>query len=139
MAYATQANITDRYSAAFLLEVADRDRSGVVDAASITAALEDGAAEIDLYIGQAYDLPLSTVPAYLVLANVEISVYRLAYTADVLTEAITKRYEAHIKRLELMACGKLSLGVTDAESDSVDVTIESDDREFSRSKLSGLM
>jgi phage gp36-like protein len=101
MAYATQSDITDLYGLNALY-VADRDGDGVADAAAVDRALASASAEIDSYLLVRYTLPLPDVPQILVQACVDIAVYRLALSHDVLSEEHRRRYEdatAHLKRI----------------------------------------
>lgn len=62
MPYATLQDLIDRFSEAELLQIADRDQDGVVDAAVVEAALADASDIIDGYISTRCQLPLQVVP-----------------------------------------------------------------------------
>lgn len=114
MAYATQADIVEIYGADALV-VADRDGNGTPDAAAIARALGAASDEIDAHIGIRFALPLAIVPGMLRQHAVDIGVYRLAQTADVLTEELRRRYEDAISLLRRIAEGKATLVFPPAE------------------------
>jgi phage gp36-like protein len=111
MAYAAATDITEIYGQ-HALYVADRDGDGVADAAAVDRALASAAAEIDSYLVGRYMLPLHEVPAILKQHCVDIAVYRLALSADVLTEEHRRRYEDAIGHLKFIAAGKAGLVFT---------------------------
>lgn len=100
MAYATQADIITIYSAD-ALHVADRDGDGVIDADAVTRALDMATSEIDSFLGVRFDVPLTSVPEVIKQIAVDFAIYRLALSADVLSDEHRRRYEdglAHLKR-----------------------------------------
>jgi phage gp36-like protein len=111
MPYATQQDISDRYSNNTLLMLTDRDGNDTVDQEVLDGALNDATAEIDSYVATKYALPLPTVPAVLVRLCVDISIYRLASGADLATEEQRKRFDDAIKMLRDIAKGVSSLGI----------------------------
>ena len=76
-------------------------------------ALDDAAAEIDGYLMNRYTLPLPKPLRILTVYCCDIAVYRLCTGKRQLTEDIVHRYEAAVKFLQLVAAGKVGLGVTD--------------------------
>lgn len=108
MAYATQTDITDLYGADALY-VADRNRDGAVDTVAVDRALVSASGEIDSFLAVRYQLPLHEVPGVLVQFCVDIAVYRLALSADVLSEEHRRRYEDTLGHLKLIAAGKAAL------------------------------
>jgi len=116
MAYATQADIVTIYSED-ALHVADRDGDGVADAAAVTRALASASDEIDSYLGVRFTVPFSEPSNVLMQHCVDIAVYRLAQTRDVLTEELRKRYEDVIKHLVRIADGKATLPTPAADGD----------------------
>lgn len=112
MAYATQADIVDRYGEADLLVIADRNGDAVVDADVVARALADAAAEIDTYVSAKYALPLPSVPDVLVRINVDIAVYRLSTDAAQATEERRQRYEDCLAQLKDISKGIASLGIS---------------------------
>ena len=146
MAYATQDDIITLYSEDALY-VADREGDGVVDADAVARALTSAAGEIDSYIGVRYSLPLEAAPELLKQFCVEVAIYRLALSRDVLSEEHRRRYEDTIKHLDKIAKGTASLnlpGSVDPETGEATQTSPrpivagGPAREFTREKMRGL-
>jgi phage gp36-like protein len=108
MAYATQADIVTLYGDD-ALHVADRDGDGLADSAAVARALDHASAEIDTHIAARYALPLASTPAMLTAWCVDIALYRLALTADVLSEEHRRRYDDALAALRRVAEGKAAL------------------------------
>lgn len=140
MSYATQQDIIDRYGSDALHIAADRDNDGVLDVDAITRALDDATAEINVYVGARYDLPLSTVPPVLVMLCVDIALYKLA-TGTAGTDERRQRYEDAVALLRRIASGELPLGVDAGSGDdnAAEVELIGPARIFSRNKMGGLV
>ena len=108
MPYAAAQDIVDLYGPSALY-VADRDGDGAPDAAAVDRALTSASDEIDSYVGVRHALPLPVVPGILRQHCVDIAVYRLALSADVLTEEHRRRYEDAVAHLRRIAEGKAAL------------------------------
>lgn len=119
MAYAVQSDITDRYGADFLVEIADRDDDGTIDGEDVTAvtkALDDASATIDSYITLKYDDPQSLDPEPPAFKRwcVDIASFYLASSGrDSLTDTIERRHDHAIGELQMVAKGEMGLGVAD--------------------------
>lgn len=101
MPYAADADIVELYGPD-ALTVADRDGDGIPDFGAVARALADAGDEIDSFLAVRYSLPLAATPGIVRRLCVDIAVYRLALSADVLTDEHRRRYEdalAHLKRL----------------------------------------
>ena len=105
MPYATQSDIAELYGQAALY-VADHDRDGAIDDLAVERALTSASDEIDSYVGVRYPLPLAVVPGILRQHCVDIAVYRLALSADVLSTEHRTRYEDALAALRRIADGK---------------------------------
>lgn len=150
MAYATQDDIITLYSADALY-VADRDGDGVVDANAVVRSLTSASGEIDSYIGVRYPLPLalaegSAASELLKQFCVDIAIYRLALSRDVLSEEHRRRYDDTIKHLEKISRGIASLNLPGpVDPDTGEATQTSPRpivaggpaREFTREKMRG--
>jgi phage gp36-like protein len=112
-AYATKDDIIDRYGPEILNIAADRDRDQVEDTDTVQASLDDATGEINAWISARYDLPISPVPDVLKSCCVDIAVYKLHITHDILTDERRRRYEDCIELLKAIAAGKASLGLDD--------------------------
>ncbi|ATF17975.1 gp436 family protein [Phaeobacter gallaeciensis] len=147
MAYATQTDIVTLYSQDALY-VADRDGDGVPDEAAIARALQTAGDEIDSYLGVRFSLPLETVPGLLVQFSVDIALYRLALSSDVLSDEHRTRYEDAQKHLKDIARGTATLNTGTPQSGDGDdpvaparprpVVSVGPEREFTRDKMRGL-
>ena len=144
MAYATQSDITTLYSENALY-VADRDGDGAVDTDAVARALSLASDEIDSYIGVRYKLPLTAAPGLLLQFCVDIALYRLASSGDVLTDDSRRRYDDTIKHLKDISRGAASLVLPDTGDGSETseptrprpIVTGGPAREFTRDKLWG--
>lgn len=107
MPYATQADLEARYGAAEILQLADRDGDGVIDAGVIEQALADAGAEIDGYLGSRYALPLAEVPQIVKVYACDLARYRLWDKAA--SEEVRRRYEDALRYLRLAADGRVKI------------------------------
>ena len=145
--YAAQADIVSLYGENALF-VAVRD--GEVDAPAVERALASASAEIDAYIAVRYALPLVETPPFLQTICVDIAVYRLALSADVLSEEHRKRYEDALGFLKRVSEGKATLIITPqpdagdpdtgetAASGPRPIVVGGPERIFSRAQMRGL-
>ncbi len=142
MAYATPAQIGERYDANVLVTIADRDGDGSADSAVLERALADASAEIDTYLAAKYDLPLSSTPEVLTRLAVDIAVYRLASEAGPATEERRQRYDDAVALLRRLASGEASLGLPSPGEPSRAYTsagsVTGRPRRFSRETMRGL-
>ncbi len=145
--YATQEDIVDLEGEDALYVAADRNRDDLVDTAAVARAIEAATGEMNSYIGQRYDLPLSVTPPWAKQICVDITLYRLSRTADRLTNELRRRYEDAIAFLKHVGTGKAGLGVATVAAPPVSgvdeikggvVLVTSEPRQFSRSRLKGL-
>lgn len=109
MAYATAADMEERFGREELVARTDRDATGVVDGAVLGRALADAEAEIDGYLAARYALPLPTVPPLLARIACDIARYRL--WEDQASEEVRRRYEDARRLLEAIGRGVVSLGL----------------------------
>lgn len=101
--YATRQDIETLYGAAHLetLVATTRDLDQAVARACAAAS-----AEIDVYLGQRYALPLAVVPAIVTVWCIDIACWRLAPNIAALSEEITRRAERALALLKDVAAGK---------------------------------
>ena len=141
--YANQLDIEKAYGADVLLVTADPDGDGQPDDAKVTRALSRADAFINTQIGRRYALPLANVPNVLRDAAVDITLYYLASTADILTDEARLRYEDATKLLIRIGKGEAALPV-DSNDDGKEetkvpgVVSGGPPRLFSREKLRDL-
>ncbi|NQV83916.1 MAG: DUF1320 domain-containing protein [Rhodospirillales bacterium] len=138
MAYCTQQNLIDRFGDIEMKQIADRDGDDVLDAAQVTAAIDDGAVEIDAYLAKVYALPLSTIPAILEQLNCHLA--RYALHKDDPTEVVVNNRRDAIRTLDKIAKGTIVLEVAGVEptSDGGGVQTSGPDRVFTHGTLADL-
>lgn len=139
MAYSTLATITEQFGAKEVLRVSDRDKDGVADVGVVDRAIADADAEIDSYIGTKYKVPLDPVPGIVVTASATIAMYRMSYDVGSLTEEKRRRYEDLIRWLRDVASGKAVLDPGVGGQSSGGVRYSTEPREYTRSKLGGIL
>lgn len=148
MAYASQTDIETIYGDDALY-MARRD--GAIDADAVARALDGATGEIDSHIYVRYDLPLTFIPDLLTRYCVDIALYMLAASADVMSETLRQRYEDAIAQLRRIADGKAALVFpVDPDADTGDddsdggtagkpvILVEGPERQFTRDKMRGL-
>ena len=112
MSYAQISDMTVRYPARDLIEITDPNAVAIQDA-PITQAISDASAEIDGYLESRFTLPLVTAPVVLTLLCCDIAMYRLqALRPERDIKDAKDRYDAAIHKLEKVAKGDLTLGLS---------------------------
>lgn len=84
------------------------------DATRAGQALGDASAEIDVYVGAQYALPLPSVPEVLKRVCCDIARYRL--WEDRASDEIRRRFEDALQLLSRISKGEVSLGITDTQT-----------------------
>lgn len=124
-----------------------------IDKSAVARAIADAESMVDSYLGTRNLLPLpgvsdvadpesnTAVPNVLRMLTADITLYRLAAEADVMTDEKRKRYEAACKWLEQYAASKVSLGIEDAASvpSAIGIQRSGPDRVLSRADTDGLL
>jgi phage gp36-like protein len=109
MPYATTRDLLERFGEEEMLALSDRAGSGSLNTSVLSRAIEDASGEIDGYVGNQYELPLSTIPPVLARLCCDIARWRLQ--EDRPTDVARQRYEDAIAFLTKVAEGKVQLGV----------------------------
>lgn len=148
MAYAIQQDLIDRFTLNELLVVADPTNSGTLDEAQITTALNDADADIDLYIGTRYELPLpSPLPdrttTLLTRFACDLAFYYLGKDSLGDSESKQKAFDDVTAKLKAIAAGSVKLAINTLDTDDDDapdalgdaVDISSSPRLFSRDTM----
>lgn len=131
MAYATEDDIKVIYTSSVLDRIAySRDVNGISHP-MVERALESATHEINMYLSNAYAMPLARIPPMVQQLCVDIAIYRMALTNDKLTTQIEDRYKMSIKTLEMLAAGKLGLGIDDNNAEGEDDGLNPDPHYFS--------
>jgi phage gp36-like protein len=139
MGYATAANLTPLITQSELIRLTDENDLGVVNAATVTAALAAADVEIDSYLRVRYTLPIATQQPLLTGLAVDIAIWNL-YSLDGsgVPENRKERYQAAVKTLERISSGKQTLDVPATASEDSSATYSGPDRLFSRDTMSGI-
>ena len=148
---ATIEDLKQLYSLSAINMLADSSPNGSIelDYTLLERGLINASSEINLYIGNRYNLPLlSPIPYSIREWWCVICVYKRSTEKDKLTEERRLRYEDVIKSLKDISTGKLSIpNIKDSETDTGDGgnNVSSDDsdfeaqpRIFTRQKMRGL-
>lgn len=137
--YASKAEMQARYEAKDLIQLTDYAEpytSAIVDAV-LDKALADATAQIDLYLGGLYDLPLSPTPVALTNMCCVLAFYRLhrgRYNED-----LRKDYEDILHTLEQISQGKIKLdqGGQEPKSAAAIAQVDGPNRIFNRDSMKG--
>lgn len=114
MAYATAADMEQRFGISEMLLLADPERTGEVDATIVDTAINDATAEVDSYLACVLTEPLETIPTFLVSITCDIARYRLYSGLTCDTVQVKERYDDAIVWLNNVAKGRARLGITGA-------------------------
>lgn len=113
MAYATLTGMVARFGERALTQLTDRSGSGVIDTDVLARAADDAAAEVDLYLGGRYQVPLAPVPVMVERISCDIAYYRLH--GDLLDEhPAVRAYREAVRILGELARGDIPLSATPA-------------------------
>lgn len=141
--YCAVLDISAAISEEALIQLTDDDNVGVINQATVVAAIAQADAEIDGYcgFGSRYTVPFVTVPPIIKSLSIEISIYYL-YKRRSVPEKIEKAYDRALARLKDISRGLLSLGVesppaASASSGGAESNKTVSDRIFTRDKMSG--
>lgn len=109
MPYATQADLVQRFGAAELEQLSDRERpaQGAIVAAVVQRALDDAAGLIDARLGARFAVPVAPAPAELVRVCCDIARYLLHDLAP--PEPVRDHHADALKWLDKVASGALPL------------------------------
>ena len=110
--YATLTDLVDRFGARELTQLTVRTDPEATEPDEPTAnkALDDATAEMDVYIGTQYALPLPSVPTVLKGVCCDVARYRLY--GDQASDEVRRRFEDAVSLLNKIAKGTVSLGFT---------------------------
>ena len=140
MSYSAQADLQNLLTPAQLVQLTDDNADGLADAAPITEAIAESAAEIDGYLGARYTVPIAPVPVLLKNLSVAIALWKLYSRRSILNEARRKAYEDARATLTNLSKGTMVLPaqgggqVASASGDSAVADTSTDDRLFTMGK-----
>jgi phage gp36-like protein len=122
VAYCTQSDVERAAGGANkLVELADWDPDGTVDAAVLTDAIDASEEWINSYAQRRYNVPFSVVPDIIKRTCAEETVYRLKIGREADVERDRMRHEEREEWLDRLSRGFVSVGVDPepAESDAI--------------------
>lgn len=114
MAYITQTEISDAFGETELIDLADRDGDGFVDAPVVALAIGRAAGVIDSYLRSRFTLPLATTPQ--LVRECALAIVRYLLAEDHATDRVVKDYERALKWLGEIRDGKLDVGLDPASA-----------------------
>lgn len=118
MPYAIQQDLIDQLGEAPLLQVADDDGDGELDAAVVDAAIAMAEGVVDSYLQSKVSVPLDPVPEAVKGATVDIAIWRLfsrrGYDEDSADKGIVLRWKAAMAWLQDVATGRAQVAKGDA-------------------------
>lgn len=107
MPYASRQDMEERFGVEEMIQITDRDATGVFDDATFATAQSDGDGEIDSYLQRQYSLPLQVVPPALV--RIACDLYRYYLYGNRVTELVETRYNNAVKFLLAVSKGDIQL------------------------------
>ena len=139
MPYATQAQIESAAGGAVkLVQIADWNADGLVDAGAITFAQEAADAWIDSFAALRYAVPIASPSRVVQQFAAQEAVYQLKLSRDAVDEHDDKERELRVEWLKLLSQGKVRPSdPAPAASDAVRAEVCVNNREVSREKLKG--
>lgn len=113
MTYATRDDLVAAYGedAVVRLSVRDEDPDG---AQAVARGLAHADGVIDAKLSVRFTLPLPTVPTVIATIAADLAVARMATTADLMTDEVTRREKNARRDLEEIATGRMNLGLPSA-------------------------
>ena len=139
--YIVQADILDDISEAQLIQLTDDEKTGSINAARVSKAIDDSEGEVNSYIAVKHSVPLSApIPAEVKRLSKDIAVYHLFGRRQRAPEDVKKRYDDAIAKLKDVAKGLATLGIDPPPAESTKATggeVFGPERIFDRDKLSG--
>jgi phage gp36-like protein len=136
-AYATLADLLDRFPEAELIQLTDDAGAGSVDQARIDRALTAASATIDGYLAAQYQLPLARVPDNVIDICCDIARFKLWRTTP--PENVEKANAAALKTLEQISKGviKIDAGMREQPARDGAIVVEGGERIFGRDSMKG--
>lgn len=116
MAYSTSDDLA--LTATLLLDLADDDDNGGVDAGVVDAAIERADRRVDAYLRGRYELPFDPVPKEVVEISASLAVYYLFERRQITPqEGVKQRRDDAMTLLKDLQSGRASLDETGQSSD----------------------
>ena len=137
MGYCTTTDLEKLLPEAKLIRLTDDEATGAVNTDRLQEAIDSGQEEIDTYLGNRFDLPITgTVPPILGKMNVDIAIWNLySRVTEEIPDTRQKRYDNAISFLEKVAEGKISIGLQPPPSPPDDGDYEGGSQVSARDKV----
>lgn len=132
MSYASRADVVARYGREKYDLVGDTNDDGAADDDAVDQALDDATDLVKSYLPDS--IPDSAAPPYIRRITVDVAVYFLADTADVLTDEVRRRYEDALDWLKDVASGRADVDAT-ATGQAGTTAFKASPRVFTRDAL----
>lgn len=107
MDYCTSAQLITRFGEQELIQLTDRDGSGVIDDTVLAQAIGEASSEIDSYLRSRYPLPLLSTTNELARVAGDMARYRLY--DDRMIDIVETRYKQAVDWLKAISSGRASL------------------------------
>lgn len=136
-AYATLADLLDRYEQRELIQLTDDAGTGAIDAVRIDKAIQGASSIVDGYLAATYQLPLARVPDNIVDLTCTIARFKLWRSTP--PDNIQKAYDGAVKMLGEISRGIVKIDAGEREQPARDgaIVTEGGRRVFDRDKLQG--
>lgn len=128
MAYATQADLLNHLTEQELIELTDDAQTGAIDAAKVTAAIEEADGLIDSYCRGRYTLPL-VVSKQVRKLSIDIVLYYLFQRRRTIPDSIRQAYEDAVSLLQKVSSGAAALDQPPSSTQSTELDVVKKDRE----------
>lgn len=139
--YITQADLELYLSEERLRMLTDDDKSGTVDSIVVGEAIDGAESEVDMYLANAYSLPLATVPSMVAEWATQLTTFRLFLRRGQVPEQIAELAKTARAQLLLVSQGKIKLDGLDLSNTNegayVEPSFSYSERSFTRTKLTG--
>lgn len=139
MTWATLQGLQERFGAAHVLRLADRDDDGIADAAPVARAIADADGLVASYLRGRYTLPFAVPPDQVLAVAHDLAFYNL-HPGDI-PDDVQRRHDQALAWLRDIAAGKAVLevaGVAPTAGGGGDLPlISAGDRVFTAETLRG--
>lgn len=130
MSYSTQSDLLNHVTEQELIELTDDAGSGAIDAAKVTAAIDEADGLIDSYCRGRYVLPL-TVSKQVRKLSVDVALYYLFQRRRAIPDSIRQAYEDGVSLLQKVSDGKAALDQPPSSTQATELDVVTKDREDS--------
>ena len=123
MSYTSKAEMVDRFGELEMIQLTDREITGLLDEDVLNRALADADALLDGYLRLRYAIPVDDATGLLSMLAADVTRY-LLYDEHP-TDIVKERYEKALERLKEIARGLVTLDADSADSGDEDAATAS--------------